>query len=43
MEHKRKLDTEAIIAEALEEEEGRKRLKKSRAAGDQQSTLHFAR
>lgn len=41
MEHKRKLETEAIIADALEEEEGRKRLKKSRPAEEQQSPTNI--
>ena len=40
MDNKRKLETEAIVAQALEEEEGRKRLKKeSRAADGQQSAV----
>lgn len=40
MDNKRKLETEAIVAQALEEEEGRKRLKKeSRTADGQQSAV----
>ena len=38
MDTKRKLDTDAIVAEALEEEQGRKRLKKQQAGEGQQST-----
>ena len=44
MDNKRKLENEAIVAQALEEEEGRKRLKKAnRSADGQQSAVACCR